>query len=185
MRSYLEVIKPLMSKKRFEHSKAVAHEAVRLAKIFDEDKEKAYTAGILHDICKEMPPEAQLQCLANSGIMLCETLSRLPNLWHSMAGACYIANELSIQDQAILNAVRYHTSARAGMSKLEKIIYLADLTSRDRRYPGVEQMRRLARTNLDQAMREALLFTRDELKAEGKFICTDTYGAFADYGIAP
>ena len=64
------------------------------------------------------------------------------------AGAEYIRQQLGIEDEDIINAVRYHTVARAGMSRLEQIIYLADLTSSERDYPDVERMRRLSDRSL-------------------------------------
>ena len=73
-------------------------------------------------------------------------------------GAIYLRDALNIHNLQILNAVRYHTTGRANMTRLEQIVYLADLTSKDRTYGGVEKMRDLADTSLDDAMREAMEF---------------------------
>ena len=155
---YVQTIRELLHKKRFDHSLNVAQRAVELAKRYGEDEQKAYIAGILHDICKNMQPEEQLQWMKKSAIILDENLLEQPPVWHGFAGAEYIRQQLGIEDEDIINAVRYHTVARAGMSRLEQIVYLADLTSSERDYPDVERMRRLSDRSLREGMREALVF---------------------------
>lgn len=183
MKDYEQIIRPLMCDERFAHSKAVAREAVRLAVLYGEDPDKAYTAGILHDICKCMPSEVQLQWLQKSDIILAETLRDYPKVWHAFAAGAYLESELSITDSDILNAVRYHTTARAGMSLLEQITYLADLTSADRTYPDVEEMRALVNRSLRDAMFAALDFICGELRRKNALICPFTYAACTEYGV--
>lgn len=148
-----------LSKKRYTHSINVAEAASELARRWNADQEKAYLAGVLHDCCKEIPQEEQRQMAEKSpmGVTVVELHS--PPLWHAVAGAWYAKEILGVDDMDVLNAIRYHTVARAGMSKLEEILYLADLISADRTYRDVEKMRKLAFTSLDKAMLEGLCFS--------------------------
>ena len=95
-KDYKAVIKPFLSEKRYRHSLAVAEEAVHLAKKYGADEEKAYTAGILHDIMKDMPPEEQLKRMTRYDIVLTEVERSGQKLWHAMLGAAYVGQELHI-----------------------------------------------------------------------------------------
>lgn len=181
MQDKCQIIKPLLSDKRYAHSVAVAEQAVRLARMYHVDPEKADTAAIFHDICKEMPRDQQLHWIEKSGIILDSVTQQQPNLWHGPAAVGYLGAVLHIQDPDILNAVRYHTSARAEMSTLEQIIYLADLTSKDRNYPDVDLMRQLTDQSLERAMQEALAFIVTDLVKHRRQICPDTYRAYNWY----
>ncbi|MDE6730592.1 MAG: bis(5'-nucleosyl)-tetraphosphatase (symmetrical) YqeK, partial [Oscillospiraceae bacterium] len=134
----------------------VARASKLLAQQYGADMQKAYFAGLVHDICKEMPFEEQYRLVTAGDFApdFAELHSR--KLWHGIAGAQFLLDEFHIRDTDILNAVRFHTVGRAEMSLLEEIIYMADMISEERDYKGVEKMRRLAQKNLDSAMLEAL-----------------------------
>ena len=149
---YKKIIKTMMSENRYNHCVNVSKEAVKLAKRYGGDEEKAAVAGILHDITKEMPKEEQLQIMLDSGIILDDIQKNAPKLWHGISGSVYIKNHLCIEDEDILNAICYHTTGRAGMSILEKIIFVADFTSEERTYKGVATMRKKSRKSLEDAM---------------------------------
>lgn len=178
---YRQIIKPLMSRGRYLHSLAVADEARNLARQYGADPDAAYLAGILHDICKDSPKADQLQRIEKSGIIFDDISRRSPSLWHAMAGSLYVRDELRIAHEEICLAVRYHTSARAAMTRLELVVYLADLTSRDRDYPDVELMRQYAAESLERAAFEALRFTMIDLAKQQREICLDTYQAYNYY----
>lgn len=160
---YVAQMKTLLKDSRRIHSLYVAKQAVRLAKRWGENETYALVAGLLHDIQKNVPGDEQLQRIVNSDIIFEKTLPQQPKLWHAAAGAIYLRDALNIHNLQILNAVRYHTTGRANMTRLEQIVYLADLTSKDRTYGGVEKMRDLADTSLDDAMREAMEFIMGDL----------------------
>lgn len=162
-KEYKKLVKSRVSEKRFIHSENVAKEAVKLAKLYGADQEKAEIAGILHDITKETPTEEQLQIMEKNGIILSKLQLSSPKLWHSISGAAFIKSELGVEDEDILNAVRYHTSGRAGMSLLEKVIFVADFTSDERDYDGVQSMRKKSRKSLEEAMYFGLSFTIGDL----------------------
>lgn len=160
---YKNLIKSKMSDHRFVHSVNVSKEARKLAKIYGADAEKAAIAGILHDITKEMPVEEQLKIITDSGIILDNVQKNAPKLWHGISGSIYIKENLDINDADILNSIRYHTTGRAGMSLLEKIIFVADFTSQERTYKGVSTMRKKSRKTLDEAMLYGFKFTFSDL----------------------
>ncbi len=148
---------------RYNHSLNVAKEAKKLAKLYGADEEKAQLAGILHDITKEMPKKEQLQIITDSGIILDNVQKNAPKLWHGISGSVYVENNLDIHDDDILNAIRYHTTGRAKMSLLEKIIFVADFTSEERTYSGVATMRKKSRHSLEDAMLYGFRFTFKDL----------------------
>ena len=160
---YKEIIRGMMGDYRYTHSLNVAKEALALAKLYGCDEQKAYTAGILHDITKELPKDEQLQIIKNGGIILDDVQKNAPKLWHSISGSVYVQTHLGITDSDIINAIRYHTTGRAGMSLLEKIIYTADYTSAERSYDGADIMRSKSRESLEDAMIFSCQYTLQKL----------------------
>ncbi len=160
---FLEEIKKRLNPDRLYHSLNVADEAKKLAKHYGADEQKAFTAGLLHDILKNTPDSELLQYFERNGIMLTETERASRKTWHAMAGADFLRRELHVTDEDILSAVRWHTTGRAGMTLLDKVLFIADFISADRDYPGVERMREKAYVSLEDAMLEGLQFTINEL----------------------
>ena len=177
---YRQIIRELMGDYRYQHSINVADEAVLLAKLYGCDEEKAYTAGILHDITKEIPKDKQLQIIRDGGIILDDVQKNAPKLWHSISGSVYIQSRLGITDTDIINAVRYHTTGRANMSLLEKIIYTADYTSAERSYNGADIMREKSRRSLEEAMIFSCQFTLQKLSGERAAIHPDQLFCYND-----
>lgn len=178
---YKLLLNKMLSKKRFIHSINVASQAMKLAENYGEDANKAYLAGLLHDICKEMSPEKQKELIIKSTLDVSEIEMKAQPLWHAIAGAEYINHNLKICDIDIINSIRYHTVARANMSSLEKIIYLADLVSIDRDYKDVKKMRKLCYKDINKAMAEALKFSiLDSIEKENS-IPSQTLEAYNQY----
>lgn len=167
-------LKGQLSAKRYTHSLNVAAECRKLADKYGEDPDKAYFAGLLHDICKEMSDEEQRELVISGGFTYCREELETKSLLHAIAGAAFIKKEFGVEDIDILNAVRFHTVGRAGMSRLEEIVYLGDLISADRDYKDVDKMRKLAYSSLNAAMLEAFSFSmRSVIKKGGLIpICT-------------
>lgn len=174
-------LKARLSKKRYTHSLNVAHEAQRLAELYGEDPEKAYFAGLMHDVCKELPAEEQEELVrASSFVVSKEELVTKP-VWHGIAGAYFLQVRMGVTDPDVLNAVRYHTVGRAGMTRLEEIVYLADLISEDRTYDGVEQMRQLCLTSINAAMLEGIRFSMETTLKKGGYLPPVTVEAYNQY----
>jgi nicotinate-nucleotide adenylyltransferase len=167
-------LKEHLSAKRYNHSLNVAEECRKLAQKYGEDPDKAYFAGLLHDICKELPDNEQKALVEKSGFAVCREELETRSLWHAVAGAYFIKTEFGIQDIDILNSVRFHTVGRAGMSRLEEIVYLGDLISADRDYKDVDRMRKLSYSTLNGAMLEAFAFSIKSVVKKGGLvpICT-------------
>lgn len=175
---YKKIIKSMMSENRYNHCVNVSKEAVKLAKRYGGDEEKATIAGILHDITKEMPKEEQLQIMLDSGIILDDIQKNAPKLWHGISGSVYIKKHFGIEDEDILNAICYHTTGRAGMSLLEKIIFVADFTSEERTYKGVATMRKKSRKSLEDAMLYGFKFTFSDLSSRELAIHPDELACY-------
>jgi nicotinate-nucleotide adenylyltransferase len=167
-------LKAHLSAKRYVHSLNVAAECRKLAQKYGEDPDKAYFAGLLHDICKELPDAEQKELAVNSGFTVCREELETRSLWHAIAGAYFIKTEFGVEDIDILNAVRFHTVGRAGMSRLEEIVYLGDLISADRDYKDVDRMRKLSYSDLNGAMLEAFAFSIKSVVKKGGLVpvCT-------------
>ena len=175
------MLKSRMNEHRFEHSLNVAKRAVFLAEKNGADPEKAYFAGLIHDICKGITHEEQLAVIENDGIELDEDTKKSPALWHSIAGAVYAEHELGVTDEDVLNAVRYHTSGRGNMSILEKVVYMADLTSAERNYPDAEYTRNLTDKNLDQGIAYGVRWIAGDLERRGFPKGKDTEALLEEY----
>ena len=178
---YKAYLKEHLSKKRYNHSLNVANAAVMLAKKYGGDADKAYTAGLLHDIAKEMPAQEQLAIVKRSSLDVCEVETAAVPLFHAIAGAELVQELFGIRDMEIIKAIRYHTVACGGMSKLSVIIYMADLISEDRDYKDVARMRKLADKNLERAMCEALRFSISDSVAKGNTIPLSSLEAYNEY----
>ncbi len=173
----LQDIRERLSDFRYEHSVNVAESAEKLAEKYGCDTEKAYLAGIAHDVLKEMKKDEFLSFFEKEEITLSDVEKNAPKLWHAMAGAVYLRNKYGFHED-IISAVRYHTTGKERMNTLEKILFVADFISADRSYPGVEDMRRRAEISLEYAMEEGLRFTIEELASKCLPIHPDTVACY-------
>ncbi|QDR80145.1 bis(5'-nucleosyl)-tetraphosphatase (symmetrical) YqeK [Sporomusa termitida] len=141
-----------LSAKRFHHSLGVSETASDLAARYGADIDKAKLAGLLHDCGRAIPSNNLLPTAAAFGIVVSDVEHCQPVLLHAPLGACMAQTEYGITDQQILKAIALHTTGGPNLSKLEKIIYLADFIEPGRSFPGVDKLRRLAAADLDAAM---------------------------------
>lgn len=160
----LEKLNQKISEKRLKHTLGVAKQAVVLAKIHGADENEAYIAGLLHDIEKE-DSLGNMQRLCKD-LELDEEMLNSTALLHGPAGAEYGKQNFDISDD-VYNACFYHTVGRKNMSKLEKIIYIADMTEENRTQEGVDELRRLAETDLDKALLQGIENTISYLSVKG------------------
>ena len=169
-----DLLKERLDEHRYIHSLGVADSAKELAVRFGADENKAYLAGLLHDITKNETNERQLKLFESDGIILNQVEKNNPKLWHAMTAPIFIKNELGVSDEEILSAVRYHTTGRASMSLLEKIVYIADYISAERDYPDVDVMRALAKESLEKAALYSLEYTLKKLSKSELVIHNDS-----------
>ena len=178
---FMSYIKEALSKKRYVHSRNVADLSRELAELYGEDAEKAYFAGLVHDIAKELPRGEQHALAARSKLAVSPIELSSPPLLHAIAGAQLLYERFGVDDRAVLEAVRYHTVGAAGMSKLAQIVYLADLTSADRTYKDVKKYRKFVHTSLEKGMLEALRFALSDAAAKGNTIPLSTVEAYNEF----
>ncbi len=154
-----EKLQSALSVKRYIHTMGVAEEAIKLAEIYgtQKDQQKAQAAGLLHDCAKDYPEEMRLRFCREYKVKLDDVMERQTDLIHPFLGAEVARREYLVTDEEILDAIRYHTTGRADMSLLEKIIFIADYIEPNReKFEGLEEARRLAYLDLDMAMRYIL-----------------------------
>lgn len=180
---YKTLLKQRLTESRYEHSLCVADEIVRLAKMYGGDVEKCYIAGLLHDVMKNAPAEEHLKIFSQFGIILSDVEKNAKKLWHAMSGALYVESLLDIDDKEIIDAIRYHTTARANMTQLDKLLYIADFTSADRDYDDVDVMRSLANKDLNDALKYALSYSIIDLVKNEKPVHPDTVAAFNEMNL--
>ncbi|MGN0600186.1 MAG: bis(5'-nucleosyl)-tetraphosphatase (symmetrical) YqeK [Oscillospiraceae bacterium] len=178
----IDILSIKLSKKRFTHSVNVADMAKKLAEAHGyKDPNEAYTAGLVHDCCKELPTAEQLAMVKKSRRNVCEAELKTPALYHAVAGSYYAETVFDFRNEDFLNAIRYHTTGRAKMSELEEIIYMADLVSVERSFKDVEKFRKLAFADIKKAILETVKHSINEVMEKGSLIPTQTLEAYNYY----
>lgn len=169
-------VKSHLSDKRWNHTVNVVSEAEKLCQMYGGDMEKCVTAAIFHDVAKELPNEELNALVRKFGFD--EKYIDSPNLSHGKIAAALLKHEWGIDDEDIINAVSYHTTGRAGMSKTEKIVFIADAIEPTRVYNGVEAIRKATYEDLDRGCLKSLTDTVEHLKEKGvSYIDEDTLRA--------
>ena len=175
-----ELVRGRLSDKRYEHTINVKKMAVKLAKRYGADEEKAALAAILHDSAKEISKDEMREIMRQSPQYAEGGESRPTPVWHGICASILARTQWGVEDEAILSAIACHTAGKPGMSKLDKIVYLADMTSAERDWPGVNKLRKLELKDLDAAMLAALKQTNDFVLSQGKPLDPVSKAAYDD-----
>ena len=140
--------------KRYEHTLSVAYTAAALASVYDEDSGKALIAGMLHDCAKCLSAKKLISICDNHDLPVSEMELQNPTaLLHAKVGSFLAKEKYGIEDEDVLNAIRYHTTGRPCMSTLEKILYIADYIEPGRKHASnLLQIRRMAFQDLDKTL---------------------------------
>ncbi len=154
----LAAIKGRMPEKRYIHTIGVMETAITLAKAYGEDSKKAEISAILHDVAKYADVDWMKRIVIEQKLDE-RLLDWNAEILHGPVGAWIAQTEFGVEDESMLNAIRYHTTGRANMTKFEKIIYVADMIEPNRKFDGVETLRNLAAKDLDEAFRECVMHT--------------------------
>lgn len=173
-------IRPRLNDSRYNHSLCVAKSAGELADKYGANHNKAYLAGILHDITKQTSEEEQLQLIEKFDILCEDTQMDSKALWHAVTGAAYVKNILKFTDEDFLNSIRYHTTSRKGASLLEDVVYIADFISEDRDYPDVDVMREKSQRSLAEAKEYGLAYTIADNTQKGRRVGANTIEAYKE-----
>lgn len=172
--------KRTLSARRYEHTMNVKKLAVELARRNGVDEKKAALAALLHDIAKELPRDRLLQIITGNDIITNHAAQRAPAVWHGGAAAVLARDEYGVEDEEVLSAIANHTTGKPGMTKLDKIIYMADMASYERSYPEAEQLRRDVLADLERGTIEGLGMSIGWLKQQGKPVDSQSLEAYAE-----
>jgi len=129
---------------RWAHSLGTARVARELAPRMGVDPGRAWVAGLVHDIARDLPPAELLSLAGRFGIFVDTVEREAPELLHGPVGAELARREMGVEDPEILEAVARHTVGGAGMRPLSLLLYLADFIEPNRHFPGVEEVREMA-----------------------------------------
>lgn len=173
-----QLLEKSLAPKRYKHSVNVYLTAMELGKEHKLPLEKIAISALLHDCGREVPTKESVAKAQELGLDVDEVERNQPILLHAKLGVYYAKEKYGVTDKEILDGILYHTTGTAGMSKLAKVVFLADMVEPGRDFPGVEELRHLARKNLDKAMLKAYSNTIEYLLAGGQLIhphCIDGY----------
>jgi len=173
----VEKLMGMLSKEKFEHSLQVKDSAVKLAFIHNGDAEKAAVAGLLHDCAKCMTDQDLLIKAQKYSILLDDILRREPGILHAVVGAEVARREFEVTDADILNAIRHHTTGEEKMGLLEKIIYIADYISEDRKFEESEELRKVVQEDLNAGVLMGMDLTIRHVISKGRLIHPITINA--------
>ncbi len=177
---YRKILREKLDDYRIYHSECVSECAAVLAEKYGADPEKARLAGLMHDVMKNADSDGHFEYIEKSGEKLTAVDFSNPKVWHQISGAAYLKESGIITDGEILGAVRWHTTGKADMSLLEKIVYVADFISADRDYPDVGVVRRLAEKSLEDAILYTSRYTVNKLVSKNLPIHPATVECYND-----
>ena len=173
-----ETVVSLLKPNRVAHVLGCRDTAVALAKHWGADETDAARAGLLHDITKALDGPHQLTLCREYGIVLDAFSNKNPKTLHALTGSL-VAQRIFGENEAVVSAIRHHTTGKANMTLLQKIIYVADYMEPNRDFPGVERLRHLAFTDLDAALKLGLEMTLELLVQQGREVSPESLEALA------
>ena len=173
-----QVVISLLKPSRVKHVLGCRDTAAALAEKWGANVTDAARAGLLHDITKALDGPLQLTLCQEYGTILDDFSKRYPKTLHALTGSL-VAERIFGENKAVVSAIRSHTTGKAGMNLLEKIIYVADYMEPNRDFPGVERLRQLAFTDMDAALKLGLEYTLEHLKRQGAEVSPESQAALA------
>ena len=168
-----QTVKTLLKPQRVAHVLGCCQTAGELAELYGADPVDAKRAALLHDVTKALDGPLQLTLCSEYGIKLDDFSYHNPKTLHALTGSL-VAERIFGENPAVVAAIRSHTTGKAAMNTLEKIIYVADYMEPNRDFPGVEQLRSLAYTDLDRALKLGLEMTLAMLREQGREISPES-----------
>lgn len=178
MEALEKMVISLLDPKRVSHVLGCRDTAIQLAKRWGADETDAARAALLHDITKALNGQLQLTLCREYGMILDDFSVRYPKTLHALTGSL-VADRIFGENEAVVEAIRHHTTGKADMSLLEKIIYVADYMEPCRDFPGVEKLRELAYSDIDAALQLGLEMTLELLNKQGSEVSPASQEALA------
>ena len=173
-----KVVISLLNPNRVAHVLGCRDTAVDLARHWGADETDAARAGILHDITKAIDGPLQLTLCGTYGKILSDFSKRYPKTLHALTGSL-VAERIFGENKAVVSAIEHHTTGKADMNLLEKIIYVADYMEPNRNFPGVERLRELAYSDITASLKLGLEYTLEHLKNQGSEVSPESREALA------
>ena len=173
-----QVAVSLVKPNRVAHILGCRDAAADLAKRWGANETDAARAGLLHDITKALDGPLQLTLCREYATILDDFHTHNPKTLHALTGSL-VAERIFGENREVVAAIHSHTTGKANMNTLEKILYVADYMEPNRDFPGVEKLRELAYTDLDKALKLGLQMTLDLLKEQGREISPESAEALA------
>lgn len=178
MEKIIDFLKNNLKESRYIHTMGVRDEAVKLASHYGGDKGKAELAALIHDCCKNKSAEELVSIANELNLPLDDMQLESTALLHGPVGAAFAQKYFEIDDSEVINAISCHTTGKADMTLLDKIIYLADYIEPNRDpFDGLDELRTLAYVDLNKAMLKALNMSVNHVKNKGQEIHKDTLSA--------
>lgn len=146
----------VLPRERYYHSLGVKKVSGELALHYGEEENQALLAGLLHDYGKRFTPGELLKLARENNLEVTEVEKRSPDLLHGPVGALMVKKDLGIEEGEIIEAIKYHTTGKASLGQLARLIFLADFIEENRSYPGVREIREMAFKDLEGALLKAL-----------------------------
>lgn len=168
--AYMEILEEHLKKGRFYHTCGVVKTAQEMAIHFGLDPIEAMTAAALHDYAKHYSADEMITYATINQICIDDVMKSSSELLHGYVGAQMVKERFNLNREDVLNAIRFHTIGRAGMSLLEKVIYLADAIEPGRDYPGLKGLRVLCYENLDEALLASVTSTLSYVLSSGSLL---------------
>ncbi|WP_017728433.1 bis(5'-nucleosyl)-tetraphosphatase (symmetrical) YqeK [Halalkalibacterium ligniniphilum] len=147
----LQLVKPHLTEHRYTHTLGVVQAATELAERYGAPVKKAELAAIFHDYAK-FRDRNEMRALVQTTLSCKDILDYGDELLHAPCGAYYVEHEIGILDEDVLRAICYHTTGRPNMSLLEKVVFLADYIEPGRHFKGVDEVREIAKNDLNEAL---------------------------------
>lgn len=177
-----ERLQKKLTPERYQHTLGVMYTCAALAMRYGCDLEKALVAGLLHDCAKCMPNEKKLKICKKNHIPVTQAELDNPFLLHAKVGAFLAREKYGVEDEEILDAIRYHTTGTTNMTLLEKITYIADYIEPWRnKAANLSTIRELAFVDIDQALYVVFRDTLQYLQHTGNEIDQTTRMAYEFY----
>jgi len=184
LEQFIPILRSKIGELRFLHSLGAMHLAVALADRHGEDPARAATAGLLHD-CGRLPEIEQVEAEAERrGLALAPEDRPYAKVWHATLSAHIAEHDLGIKDPSVLRAILLHPTGDAEMTRLDRIIFLADYLEPTRQFEGLNELRDIAERDLGQAFREALVMKVRYIRSLGRRLHARSLRALAAVGVS-
>ena len=177
--SAIKIVEQHLTKERFKHTLRVRDTAIELAHLYQEDEETVELAAIFHDYAKYRPLDEMKRWIKNSCLPK-DLLDYHHELWHGPVGALLIESEHGISDSNIKSAIHSHTTGKANMNKVDMILFVADYIEPGRNFPGLEEVREQAKSDLVKSAWMVSRNTINYLISKNNTIYPDSFYAYND-----